>query len=161
MAKLLIDIDHGSFDHKTVDHLRATAERSVNAAIGRADLEFPENAELSIMLGNDGQLRALNREWRNIDMSTNVLSFPGKDISVGEEAGPLIGDIAISMETLKREADLEKKSEDDHFSHLIVHGFLHLFGYDHETDDEADVMENLERSVLADLGIADPYESET
>ena len=160
MSRIQIDIDHGDLDDKAASDLGKLAQKSVEAAVSCAQLKFPADAELSILLADDHRLQSLNREWRGIDKATNVLSFPGEEISVGEMAGPLLGDIAVSMETLSREAGLENKKLNDHFCHLIVHGFLHLFGYDHETDEEADAMENLERVILAELGIADPYESD-
>ncbi len=133
------------------------AKNAVRITIEIAGLKLPKNAELSILFGSDITLQALNSQWRSKDKSTNVLSFPGKDLAPGEEADTVLGDIAISLETAEREAALENKLLDDHISHLIVHGFLHLFGYDHENDKEADLMESLERKVLAKLGIPDPY----
>ena len=135
-------------------------KNSVQAAIKAGELSFNKHAELSILLADDSTLQSLNREWRDKDKPTNVLSFPAEDITIGEPAGLMIGDIAISIETASREAALENKMLDAHLSHLVVHGFLHLFGYDHETDEEAEIMENLERRALADLGIADPYDPE-
>ena len=125
-----------------------------------ANLDYPNNAELSVMLANDATLRKLNLQWRSIDKATNVLSFPGTDLQPGEKADVILGDVVISMETTRREAVLENKSFDAHFTHLIVHGFLHLFGYDHETEQQAKQMESLESEILGLLGIPDPYESE-
>lgn len=129
-------------------------------AIEKANLKFPKEAELSIVLAGDETLQSLNKKWRENDKPTNVLSFPGEDISVGEEAGFILGDVVISLETTKREAAIENKPFDDHLSHLVIHGFLHLFGYDHETDEEANQMESLETQILNELGIANPYEDE-
>ena len=142
-----------------LDEVRFLArfQKAANIAISVAALEMPGNAELSVLLGSDDTLRELNRKWRNKDKSTNVLSFPGQDIAVGQPAGTILGDIAISLETANLEATLEKKELHDHITHLFVHGFLHLFGYDHQNDKEADLMESLERKVLAEFGIADPY----
>lgn len=97
----------------------------------------------------------LNRDWRQIDKPTNVLSFPQI-----EPFGPVVGilgDITLARETLEREAADLGKSFTDHFTHLVVHGFLHILGYDHIEDDEALVMEGLETQILAILGIDDPY----
>lgn len=132
----------------------------VTEVIKIAQLKIPKEAELSLVLAGDKTLQSLNNEWRGKDKPTNVLSFPGDDIVVGEEAGLILGDIIISLETTKREATLEKKSFEDHLSHLVIHGFLHLFGYDHETDEEANQMEGLEIKILNELGIANPYEDE-
>jgi probable rRNA maturation factor len=101
-------------------------------------------------------VQALNRDWRGIDKPTNVLSFPAPEPAAGIRPRPL-GDIAIAYETTRREAESESKPFAHHLSHLAVHGFLHLIGYDHETDDEAETMENLEREILSQLGVPDPY----
>ena len=128
-------------------------------AIEIAGLKFPDGAELSLVLAGDKTLKSLNNEWRQKDKPTNVLSFPGEDIAIGETAGIMLGDIVISLETTGREAALENKTFEDHLSHLVVHGFLHLFGYDHETDKEAVQMESLETKILNELGIDDPYDA--
>ena len=122
-----------------------------------AGLKFPKEAELSLVLAGDQTLQSLNREWRNQDKPTNVLSFPGDDISIGEAAGVILGDIVISLETTRREAALENKSFEDHLCHLVIHGFLHLFGYDHQTEEDAIRMESLETRILNEFGIANPY----
>ncbi len=140
------------------DKLFEQIEQAVAAAIRIVDLKYPQECELSVLIADDDTLQSLNREWRNKDKPTNVLSFPGEDIAVGEPGGRMLGDIAISLETVNREVGLETNKFDDHLSHLIVHGFLHLFGYNHVMDEEADHMEGLERKVLAELGIADPYD---
>src|SRR5438046_3160548 len=104
--------------------------------------------------------RTLNHNWRGIDKATNVLSFPALQPTgpTGPDDAPrMLGDIAIAYQTTRREADEEQKPFDHHLSHLAVHGFLHLIGYDHETDGEAEAMESLEREILAQLGIPDPY----
>jgi probable rRNA maturation factor len=133
-----------------VQHAIATASEAADADIG--------NAEIAVMLTDDATIRTLNKDFRGIDKPTNVLSFPAPEIDRGEDDAPrALGDIAIAYETLKREADEEGKLFTHHLSHLAVHGFLHLIGYDHETDDEAEAMEALEVEILAQLGIADPY----
>lgn len=131
--------------------LHRVAQTAVLQSVETAQLVVQSGAELSILLSGDTMIRDLNREWRGKDQATNVLSFPG------DPQGVLIGDIAISLETTKREADLENRAFTDHFSHLVVHGFLHLFGYDHEEEEEALKMESLETRILSELGIADPY----
>ena len=112
-------------------------------------------AALSILLTDDAAQRELNRQWREKDKSTNVLSFPA--IKPFAPITGLIGDISLARETLEREAGELGKPFTDHFTHLIVHGFLHCLGYDHETEDEALAMEGLETQILAQLGIDDPY----
>ena len=117
-------------------------------------------AELAVMLTDDAGIRTLNRNWRGIDKPTNVLSFPAlQPTGTGgpDDAPRMLGDIAIAYETTRREADDEQKPFDHHLSHLAIHGFLHLMGYDHETDHDAEAMEGLEQEILAQLGIPDPY----
>jgi probable rRNA maturation factor len=130
----------------------ATAALMVEAGLGAA--------ELAIMLTDDEGIRTLNSNWRGIDKPTNVLSFPAlppTGPSGPDDAPRMLGDIAIAYQTTRSEACDEQKPFDHHLSHLAVHGFLHLIGYDHETDDEAWAMETLEQKILAQLGIPDPY----
>ena len=145
-------IDETAFMARVVNILTET--------VRLAGLKFPKESELSLVLAGDKTLQSLNKEWREKDKPTNVLSFPGKNIAVGETAEMMLGDVIISLETTKREATLENKTFEDHLSHLVIHGFLHLFGYDHETDEEAAQMESLEIKILNELGIANPYEDE-
>jgi probable rRNA maturation factor len=113
-------------------------------------------AEVSVLLCDDAVIAALNARWRGRDEPTNVLSFPAPP--AGDPAAPAhLGDIAIACETVVREARDQNLPVAQHLAHLAVHGFLHLLGYDHVTDDEAERMERLEREILASLGIPDPY----
>jgi probable rRNA maturation factor len=142
----------------------AVIHRAIATAAGfverdLADKGFAE-AELAVMLTDDVGIRTLNLNWRGIDKPTNVLSFPALPPTVHngpDDAPAMLGDIAIAYETTRREADDEQKPFDHHLSHLAVHGFLHLVGYDHESDADAEIMENLEAEILAQLGIPDPY----
>jgi probable rRNA maturation factor len=137
----------------------AVIHRAIEAAAGMADADTGD-AELAVMLTDDDGIRTLNQNWRGIDKATNVLSFPALQPTgaVGPDDAPrMLGDISIAYQTTRREADEEQKRFDHHLSHLAVHGFLHLIGYDHESDDEAEAMESLEREILAQLGIPDPY----
>jgi len=119
------------------------AEDTVRAAIAAAAQALPVAAgEVSVLLADDAAIRALNRDWRGIDQPTNVLSFPAA------RGGALLGDIAIAYETLARECADEDRVFLHHLAHLAVHGFLHLMGYDHETDAQADEMETLELRIL-------------
>jgi probable rRNA maturation factor len=113
---------------------------------------------LCILLSDDAKIARLNGQWRGQEKPTNVLSFPAPArYAAGlSEATPL-GDIAIAYETLAREAEENGAEVSDHLSHLVVHGFLHLLGYDHHMDDEAERMERLERDILARMGVDDPY----
>ncbi len=137
------------------DHFDALAEKAVLAALAGAKAKVKGAAEISVVLTDDEEQRELNAQWRSKDASTNVLSFPQI-----EPFGPvrgLLGDITLARETLEREALDLGKSLDDHFTHLMVHGFLHILGYDHIEEDEALQMEGLETQILAGLGIDDPY----
>ena len=154
-----IDINIACQGWPEPDELQQLAERSVAAAIKVAKIKLSPEAELSLMFGDDAAIKALNQQFRGIDRPTNVLSFPGEEISPGEEPGLVLGDIAFALQTLIREADLEGKAFDHHLCHLMIHGFLHLLGYDHLNDSEAEQMESLEIRALATLGIADPYAS--
>jgi probable rRNA maturation factor len=133
--------------------------RAIAAAAETVDADTGD-AELAVMLTDDSGIQTLNANWRGIDKPTNVLSFPALQPPGGREpddAPRMLGDIAIAYETMRREADDEQKPFDHHLSHLAVHGFLHLVGYDHEQDHEAEAMEQLERQILAGLGIPDPF----
>lgn len=135
-------------------------EPELHALLARAILAANDMAkggtgDVSILVESDEYIRDLNSQWRNIDKPTNVLSFPGPVQSRAPERH--LGDIAISYETAAREAVAEDKPFSHHISHLAVHGFLHLLGYDHLSDDEAERMEALERRILARLNVPDPY----
>lgn len=132
------------------------AEATVRQAVTTAAELVPAAGEMSVVLADDNAIRALNRDWRKIDKATNVLSFPA-DAPKIPGVPPLLGDVIVAYETLAREAAEERKPVLHHLAHLAVHGYLHLLGYDHETDSEADAMEGLEREILARLEIADPY----
>jgi probable rRNA maturation factor len=144
---------------QTEPDAEAIIHRAVAAAAEIADADTGE-AELAVMLTDDSGIRTLNCNWRGIDKPTNVLSFPALQPtgSGGPDDAPrMLGDIAIAYETTRKEADDEQKPFDHHLSHLAVHGFLHLIGYDHEKDEDAETMETLEQEILAQLGIPDPY----
>lgn len=130
-----------------------TAIRTAIAAAAAATRR--KTFEVSVVLTHDRAIRVLNREWRGFDKATNVLSFPAAQPPGKKQ--PLLGDIVIAYETVAREAKAEHKAFLHHLSHLAVHGFLHLIGYDHVMSRQAETMEALERRILARLGIADPY----
>lgn len=128
------------------DDLPDRVETWVRAALGGV------SGEVAVLLTSDEAMRALNRDLRGRDRSTNVLSFPAH-----ESAAPHLGDIALGLGTCEREALEQGKSLEAHLAHLVVHGTLHLLGHDHENDDEAEAMEALERTILAGVGVSDPY----
>lgn len=144
----------------------ATVESVARATFGQAGpaagADIGGAAEISMVFGDDTLVQGLNRDFRNQDRPTNVLSFA---LSDGEDAAPprgpgepvMLGDVVLAYETVTREAREQSKSSHDHTLHLVVHGVLHLMGYDHVTEADARVMERMEQRVLADLGIADPY----
>jgi len=132
------------------------AETIVRRAVAQAADALGATAragELAVLLTDDAAIRRLNATWRGLDKPTNVLSFPAAPTPDRRH----IGDIAIAFDTTRREADEEHKLLADHLSHLAVHGFLHLLGYDHELEPDAEAMEQLERAILARLGVPDPY----
>jgi probable rRNA maturation factor len=132
---------------------------SIDRPEGRASLQTPYGGDVSLCLADDEALQALNRRWRGLDKPTNVLSFPAP--SFGHDGEPTaLGDIALAYETLAREAEELGIPLADHYRHLLAHGFLHLIGYDHETDAEAERMEALETRILTRLGVGDPYARE-
>lgn len=128
------------------------------------ELEIPSGwkgkaLEFTVRFSDDDEVQSLNKQFRGKDKPTNVLSFPAGDDMPGMEMLPekYIGDIIVSCDTLAREAKEQNKSLNDHLSHLLVHSVLHLFGYDHIEDDEAEEMESLEVVILKHLEISDPY----
>ncbi len=136
--------------------VRALAREAIATALRESGCELRRGAEVCVHLVGDADILALNKQWRGRDAPTNVLSFP---TAAADEIGAakLLGDIFIAFETIFREAEEEGKPLANHFRHLIVHGFLHLLGHDHDVDARADAMEALEVRVLARLGVADPY----
>lgn len=113
---------------------------------------------VSVLLTDDAQMRDLNSRFRQLDKPTNVLAFPALTLEAGPDGGWFLGDIALGHEILCREAAQQGKSADAHLAHLLVHGLLHLLGFDHDIDAEAAIMESHERHVLARLGYEDPYD---
>jgi probable rRNA maturation factor len=136
---------------------RAIARETIAAAA--AESGSPSQCDVSLCLADDAALQALNLRWRGLDKPTNVLSFPAAPpVRLGDPV--MLGDIAIAYETLACEAEGLDVPLVDHYRHLLAHGFLHLMGYDHETDAEAERMEALESRILTRLGAGDPYARE-
>jgi probable rRNA maturation factor len=132
------------------------AEPTVRAAIAAAAALSTAGGEVSILLTDDKAIRALNRDWRGIDKATNVLSFPAPDAAPGAPA-KMLGDIVMAYETLAQECARDDRPFLHHLAHLTVHGFLHLIGYDHQTDSQAGAMEGLESKIMTRLKMPDPY----
>ena len=130
--------------------------RAVEATLAVAPKAPAGDVEVSVLLAADAALAKLNQAWRGKDGATNVLSFPASP-QPGLPGPRPLGDIALALETLSREAQAENKRFSDHLLHLVVHGTLHLLGHDHEAEAEAERMEALEVAALARLDVADPY----
>jgi len=144
------------------EELNELAREAATAAFTETGVQVSGSSELSIVFSDDAHVQELNAEWRGKARPTNVLSFPAfpagnGPMKPGATLPPLLGDIVLASETVAREAALEEKPLKHHITHLIVHGLLHLLGHDHETEDEAEEMEALERKILARLAIPDPY----
>lgn len=136
----------------------ALARRAVHAAISASRHSGLSDSQVSVLFTSDAQVRALNAAWRGKDAATNVLSFP-MAAEAELHSAPLLGDIALAHGVCRREAAAKQVAIETHAAHLVVHGTLHLLGYDHEEGDaEAEEMEETERRALAALGIADPYQ---
>ncbi|MDQ0392568.1 rRNA maturation RNase YbeY [Labrys monachus] len=154
--EIAIDIAEESDLWQRFDDMEERVRRAVTASVAVAALRHAPGAELSVVLTDDEAIRAINAQWRSLDKPTNVLSFPqaeGKAIA----RTPMLGDIILAYETIEREAEEAERPFADHLTHLVVHGLLHIFGYDHLTDAEAEAMEALEIRILATLGIENPY----
>jgi probable rRNA maturation factor len=155
---LLIDCAVQDDRWQKVENLHDLAERAAVRAAERAGAELA-GVEISLVFGNDEAIAALNRDYRGRDAATNVLSFPGDLPSEVSSGGArLLGDVVLAFETITREAEEHGKTFENHLCHLIVHGVLHLLGYDHVTDMGAREMEALEIGALALIGVPNPYE---
>lgn len=160
--KRIIDIDMRieAGDWSMVDELESTVNATfstimLNRSFCNA-VKIMEDCDVSLLFTDESQISSINSTFRGQKKPTNVLSFPQKEADC-DIFGPHLGDIVLAFETILREAELEKKDFSHHLQHLMVHGFLHLVGFDHESDDEAVIMENLEIDILRDLDIDNPY----
>ena len=135
-----------------------TGERVVRLTLNHADLEC-DQIEVGVTLTDNVEMRTLNRNYRQQDEATNVLSFAGHNFKGPRLPGPLLlGDIVLAHGVVHEEAERQGKRFHEHYCHLLVHGTLHLLGHDHEDREQAAEMEAAEISILARIGIADPYE---
>lgn len=153
-----VEADLWSSEDTLVTFSTKVLEAAASFLRDEEDQPFPAMpVEVSLVFADDAQIREINGQWRNKDKATNVLSFPAFPLVPGGMPGPMLGDIIVAHETVATEAlDLDKSFE-DHLTHLLVHGFLHLFGYDHIDVEDAEEMEALETRILASLGLSDPY----
>lgn len=147
-----IDVTLESEDWSRILGAEMIAHRAAAAAFENAGIS---EGEVSVMLSSDARVRELNKRFREKDQPTNVLSFPANTLD--REGARFFGDVALAYETLVRETVSEGKSAEAHLTHLTVHGVLHLLGFDHERERDAETMENLETKILARLGFPDPY----
>lgn len=159
-TSLHVDIDIRTNDWREQhNNIEAISRQALEMAW--AALDFPRrDYEVSLVLGDDEMQRALNHQYLGKDLSTNVLSFPSDEANTCDfpvEASLPLGDIIVAFETVKRECEQEEVSFSDHFCHLVVHGMLHLAGFDHVLSVEAEAMEALEIDILSKLGINNPY----
>jgi probable rRNA maturation factor len=149
--------------------IETLAERGAELALGEAGVE-PAGYTVCVLACDDARIAGLNAEFRGKAMPTNVLSWPAFDLAPASRGGPPkappppagpmrqpLGDVAIALQTTRREAAEAAIPLKDHFVHLILHGCLHLLGFDHETDEDAEMMELAEIRALASVGVADPY----
>ena len=142
-----------SVEIDVIDPAWSAALPDAEGLVGQAALAVPGEGEVAIILCDDEEVRRLNGRFRGKDVATNVLSFPAGANLLGH-----LGDIALAFGTCVREAADQGKPLADHLRHLVVHGLLHLLGYDHQDETEGDVMEALERTILGGLGVPDPYD---
>jgi probable rRNA maturation factor len=138
---------------------RRAAELALARGVAASGLVWQGPVELSIVLADADRQQQLNRRYRGRDISTNVLAFPAWDPAeqAPSTAPILLGDVVLALEVVAAEASEQGKPIADHLGHMVVHGVLHLLGYDHDTQSQAQVMEALERSILHELGVPDPY----
>lgn len=147
-------LDDSRWSHRF--DVEALVTKAVQEAVEVTKPEVHAAAEVSFTFADDARVRELNLKWRDKDAPTNVLSFPASQ-ATDLTMAPLLGDVILAYETIEREAADEGKPFAHHATHMIVHGFLHLIGYDHTSDAEASEMENFESEILGRLGIPDPW----
>jgi probable rRNA maturation factor len=163
MIRLSFNIDTASpLWKKAFPRMRAKIEQAAAVAFLRAKkpARLKNRAvEINILLTTDAAIKRLNRDFRGMDKATNVLSFPASPPPRGaaKDAPVLLGDVALAVQTVRREARAQGKSPESHTVHLVAHGVLHLLGYDHMRLKDAKIMEKLECDILASLGYPDPY----
>jgi probable rRNA maturation factor len=156
---MIVDITEMDEGWSDIAGLERLCERAAEVAVASSGVALSPDCELSLVLSDDAHVAELNSAWRGREGATNVLSFPaGAEAAPGIDAPPL-GDVVLARGTVAREAAEQGKTFENHLCHLIVHGVLHLLGYDHLDDAGAREMEKIEIAALAQLGIANPYVS--
>ncbi len=155
-----MQIDITEFDDRWLQlgDLQKLSTRAVNAIIKAGALAFSDDTEVSLVFADDARVASLNETYRSRQGTTNVLSFPSGESAPDTEMPQVLGDVVFAFETVLRESSEQGKTFESHLCHLIVHGFLHLLGYDHLDEDGAREMEGLEISALAIIDIPNPYE---
>jgi probable rRNA maturation factor len=148
-ASIVVEVEDAGWS-ALLPQVATVVEDAARGALDAARCQ--PDGEIVVLLTNDEEVRALNARFRGKDAATNVLSFPAPSTAQG-----VIGDIAMGLGVCRSEAAAQGKTLSAHLQHLVAHGVLHLLGYDHETDAEAEVMEGVERAVMRGLGAPDPY----
>jgi len=160
-ADIEINIEDSNWQSE-LSNAEEVINKACTSALKAAGISvYADNIEISILLTNDQFIQKLNKDYRSKNKPTNVLSFPLEELSAGNyhdvDKQIALGDIIFAFETIKNEASAEEKPIESHLTHLAIHGTLHLLGYDHEEDADAEIMEALEIKILASLGISNPY----
>ncbi|NKB45513.1 MAG: rRNA maturation RNase YbeY [Alphaproteobacteria bacterium] len=164
--RTVVRVDHESWQAEIPDAVKLSRQAARKSwALGRQALDpshflsgtLPGPVEISVLLSDNGTVRSLNRDHLGKDKATNVLSFPGEVDSPFPDVEILLGDIVLAWQIVAKEAQRDKKPVAEHMTHLVIHGVLHLLGYDHECEEDAAVMERLEVNCMASLGLSDPY----
>ena len=160
---ILIDIDDDRWNEwYTPDQWHILIHKIITQVLN--NLTIIAKVEVSVLLTNNSEIQTLNKQYRGKDKPTNVLSFPNlnhtevRQLPTNSPYAIMLGDIALAFETILAEAKEENKAFLHHFYHLVVHGMLHLLGYDHEEDAEAERMQTKEIEILKTLNITDPYQ---
>ena len=161
-----IVVDYARWNELFGAELRAKIKSALQTARRKADI-YPDDIkgrdwEMTIVLTDNAHVRELNHAYRGKDKATNVLSFSQieGDIICPPDCEVQLGDIVLALETIEKEAEAQEKAFEHHVLHLILHGFLHLLGYDHETSEDAAIMEQIEIETLAEMDIENPYKDE-
>jgi probable rRNA maturation factor len=156
LQQIAVDVVHDCEGWAVIADIEPVIQAAANALLAQVDIGTP-HATVAIMLSSDADVRQHNAKWRGIDKATNVLSFPAPEAPGDLEQVDFLGDMVLACETVLAEAADQGTTPAHHLQHLVVHGLLHLLGYDHENPEDATEMEALEIDILARLGVADPY----